>query len=145
MTDTNDKSFSADREYEINSMAVTLVASFVSHNSIKSDELPDLFLKVRKAIGGEPEVPVLGGTVEKPSKAEIKRSVTNDALISFIDGQPYKTLKRHLRRHGLDPRGYRERYGLPEDYPIVAPSYSEKRSALAKSLGLGQRATAEAA
>jgi predicted transcriptional regulator len=57
--------------------------------------------------------------------------------VSFIDGKTYKTLKRHLAAHGLDPHSYRERYGLPADYPMVAPSYAEKRSALAKSIGLG--------
>ena len=58
--------------------------------------------------------------------------------MSFIDGRTYKTLKRHLASHGLDPQGYRDRYGLPQDYPMVAPSYSERRSELAQNLGLGR-------
>ena len=75
----------------------------------------------------------------KPSKREITKSITDDALISFVDGKPYKTLKRHLSRHGMDMKQYRERYGLPSDYPSTAPSYSAARSAMAKSLGLGAR------
>ncbi len=57
--------------------------------------------------------------------------------MSFLDGRSYKTLKRHLTSHGLDPRAYRDRYGLPSDYPMVAPAYAEQRSALAKAIGLG--------
>nr|WP_306426580.1 MucR family transcriptional regulator [Methylobacterium soli] len=71
------------------------------------------------------------------STAEIRRSVTPEALISFIDGR-YKTLKRHLAVHGLSPFSYRERYGLPADYPMVAPAYGEARSQIAKSIGLGR-------
>ncbi|MCJ2101238.1 MucR family transcriptional regulator, partial [Methylobacterium sp. E-046] len=65
-------------------------------------------------------------------------SVRPDGIVSFIDGKTYKTLKRHLTSHGLDPKSYRDRYGLPSDYPMVAPSYAEQRSALAKAIGLGQ-------
>jgi len=63
--------------------------------------------------------------------------VTRDAVISFIDGKGYKTLKRHLTVHGLTPDTYRARFGLPSDYPMVAAAYSEVRSGLAKTLGLG--------
>ena len=77
--------------------------------------------------------------VEMPTKAQIKKSITPDALISFIDGKPYKTLKRTLTRHGLDMAAYRERYGLPADYPSVAQNFSAARSEMAKKLGLGAR------
>ncbi|CAO4179540.1 ROS/MUCR transcriptional regulator protein [Methylorubrum populi] len=77
--------------------------------------------------------------VERATPAQIKKSITPNALVSFVDGKPYKTLKRHLSQHGLDPQSYRTRYGLPADYPMTAPSYSEQRSALARSIGLGQR------
>ena len=80
--------------------------------------------------------------VEEPAPAitaaQIRKSVQHDRLISFIDGKSYKTLKRHLTKHGLDPHTYRERYGLPADYPTTSANYSAQRSALAKSLGLGQ-------
>ncbi len=69
--------------------------------------------------------------------AQIRKSVQRDRLISFIDGKSYKTLKRHLTAHGLTPASYRERFGLPADYPMVAAAYSERRSSLAKAHGLG--------
>ena len=77
--------------------------------------------------------------VDKPTAAQIRKSITPDALISFVDGKPYKTLKRHLSKSGMTIEQYRERYGLPRDYPSTAASYSEQRSALAKSLGLGNQ------
>jgi len=77
-----------------------------------------------------------------PSNAQIRASIMPEALISFIDGIKYKTLKRHLTSKGLTPVQYRERYGLPSDYPMVAPAYSAKRSALAKAAGLGVRQAA---
>ena len=67
----------------------------------------------------------------------IKKSVTDDYLISLEDGQQYQSLKRHLSKHGLTPEEYRAKWGLPHDYPMTAPGYSARRSALAKSLGLG--------
>jgi predicted transcriptional regulator len=76
--------------------------------------------------------------VEKPTPAQIRKSVRHDGIVSFIDGKTYKTLKRHLSANGLDPYSYRERYGLPADYPMIAPSYAEQRSAIAKAIGLGQ-------
>lgn len=68
-----------------------------------------------------------------------KYSVTDEALISLIDGKPYKMLKRHLANNGLTPKEYIERYGLPADYPMTAPAYSAKRKALAESIGLGRK------
>ncbi|MCJ2109713.1 MucR family transcriptional regulator [Methylobacterium sp. E-025] len=75
---------------------------------------------------------------EKPTAYQIRKSITPDAIISFLDGKPYKTLKRHLTVAGLTLEQYRARYGLPSDYPSTAASYSAQRSALAHSLGLGQ-------
>ena len=74
---------------------------------------------------------------EMPSAAQIRKSINPDGIVSFIDGKTYKTLKRHLTSRGLDPKSYRARYGLPADYPMVAPSYAAQRSALAKTIGLG--------
>jgi predicted transcriptional regulator len=77
---------------------------------------------------------------EKQSSAKVRASIKPDGLISFIDGKRYAILKRHLATHGLTPAEYRERFGLPGDYPMVAPSYAAKRSELAKSMGLGKSA-----
>ena len=102
--------------------------------------LADLIASVHRGLVGlrTPSEPAKV-EVEKPSPAQIRKSITHDGLVSFVDGKTYKTLKRHLTGAGLDPASYRQRYGLPSDYPMTAPSYSEQRSALAKSLGLGQQ------
>jgi predicted transcriptional regulator len=75
--------------------------------------------------------------LERPTSAQIRKSVQDDGLVSFIDGRSYKTLKRHLTAHDLTPERYRERFGLPIDYPMTAPGYAAQRSALAKAIGLG--------
>ncbi|WP_409568319.1 MucR family transcriptional regulator [Methylobacterium sp. E-041] len=121
-------------------LAADLVASYVSNNSVPVSELPNVIASVHAALSGlsngaaaEPVGP------EKPTPAQIKKSVTPDAIISFLDGKPYKTLKRHLTVAGLTMETYRARYGLPSDYPSTAASYSAQRSELARSLGLGQQ------
>lgn len=121
-------------------LAADLVSAYVSNNSLPSAELPALILQVHAALTGlsAPQAPK-EEEVERATPAQVKKSITPDALISFIDGKPYKTLKRHLTTHGLDIEGYRRRYGLPADYPTVASNYSAARSALAKDLGLGQQ------
>ena len=119
-----------------------VVSAFVAKNHISPAELPALIASVHGALAG-----LAYGTsttpVEAPSElatpAQIRKSITPDALISFIDGKPYKTLKRHLTFHGLDPASYRTRFGLAADYPMTSPSYSARRSELARGLGLGQR------
>jgi predicted transcriptional regulator len=70
--------------------------------------------------------------------SQVKKSITPDSLISFEDGKPYKTLRRHLATRGLTPEQYRDKWGLPADYPMVSPNYSAARSAMAKHSGLGQ-------
>jgi predicted transcriptional regulator len=119
---------------------VDVVAAYVSNNSLPSTELPSLIASIHSAlnsIGSGPAAPV-ADTVERPTPAQIRKSIRPDGLVSFIDGKSYKTLKRHLTKHGLDPQSYRERFGLPADYPTTSANYSAQRSALAKSLGLGQ-------
>ena len=121
-------------------LAADLVSAYVSNNSLPSAELPALITQVHAALTGlsAPQAPK-EEEIEKASTTQIKKSITPYALISFIDGKPYKTLKRHLTTHGLDIEGYRRRYGLPSDYPTVSANYSAARSALAKDLGLGQQ------
>jgi predicted transcriptional regulator len=120
-----------------------IVAAYVSNNSVPVPELPDFIQKVHSAIVGLAS----GSTsakddqppeTERPTAAQIRKSVQQDAIVSFIDGKSYKTLKRHLTAKGFSPKAYCERYGLPADYPMVAPNYAERRSALAKAIGLGQ-------
>jgi len=76
---------------------------------------------------------------EPKSKAEIKKSIGTTSLISFEDGKPYKSLKRHLGTRGLSPADYRAKWGLPTDYPMVHPAYSAQRSELARAIGLGSK------
>ncbi|WP_430912690.1 MucR family transcriptional regulator [Methylobacterium sp. sgz302541] len=129
-------------------LAADIVSAYVSNNSIPVADLAALIASVHAALSGLGQTQAASEEPEKTkaSPAQIRKSVTPDALVSFIDGKPYKSLKRHLTRHGLDAHGYRDRYGLPADYPMVSASYSAARSALAKNLGLGQqrRKTAEA-
>ena len=119
---------------------VDVVAAYVSNNSIPTAELPALIASIHEALNtiatGPAQQPT--ETVEKPTPAQIRKSIRPDGLVSFIDGKLYKTLKRHLTKHGLTPQSYRQRYGLPADYPMVAPGYAAQRSALAKEIGLGR-------
>jgi predicted transcriptional regulator len=119
-----------------------LAAAYVTHNHVSASELPTLLITLHGALcglktGPTPDLRPEPVAVDKPTPAQIRRSINQDHLVSFLDGRTYKTLKRHLRTHGLTPERYRERYGLPADYPMVAPSYGAQRSALAKAIGLG--------
>ena len=142
MTDTNSDSTNIDFAEEITSLASDIVSAYVSNNSVPIAELPVLIGNVHAALSrlgtGTPVAQIAAEPVEQPSASEVRRSIGRDGIVSFLDGKTYKTLKRHLTSHGLDPRSYRERYGLPADYPMVAPSYAEQRSALAKQIGLGR-------
>ncbi|ACA16366.1 transcriptional regulator, MucR family [Methylobacterium sp. 4-46] len=120
------------------SLVAGIVAAYVSNNSVRPDDLPSLIAAVGATLGdlGKPAAP----PVEEKPKAtptQIRKSITPDALISFIDAKPYKSMKRHLTKNGLTPDEYRQMYGLPRDYPMVAPNYAAQRSELAKSMGLG--------
>ncbi|MGE8131935.1 MucR family transcriptional regulator [Methylobacterium sp. NPDC080182] len=120
-----------------------IVAAYVANNSIPALELPNLIQSVHDAVRGLTAGDTSGAVatpdgVAKPSPAQIRKSIRHDGIVSFIDGKTYKTLKRHLAAHNHDPESYRDRYGLPADYPMVAKSYAERRSALAKALGLGR-------
>jgi predicted transcriptional regulator len=117
-----------------------IVAAYVSNNSVPPTALPELMASVHAALAaldGQPPAAAAEPAVERPTPAQIRKSVQEDGIVSFIDGRTYKTLKRHLTAHGLTPERYRERYGLPDDYPMTAPGYAAQRSALAKAIGLG--------
>ncbi|MCC0808720.1 MucR family transcriptional regulator [Methylobacterium sp. W2] len=131
-------------------LTADIVAAYVSNNSVPASALGELLTNVHAAVSGL----TTGGTataaedkIEKATPVQIKKSITPDALISFEDGKPYKTLRRHLTLRGLSPEAYRAKHGLPPDYPMTSASYSAQRSELARSLGLGlqRRKTAQAA
>lgn len=117
---------------------VEVILAYLSKNTIASSEVASLIAAVHSALAAAANPQVEQASPDRPTQAEIRRSVRPEGIISFIDGKTYKTLKRHLGKHGLDPQSYRERYGLPQDYLMVAPDYSVTRSALAHSLGLGK-------
>ncbi len=121
--------------------ASDIVVAYVAHNHVASTDLPALIGKVHAALLAlaEGSAPPVEEPAPAITAAQIRKSVQHDRLISFIDGKPYKTLKRHLTANGLTPDGYRERFGLPADYPMVAAAYSERRSSLAKAHGLGSQ------
>ncbi len=111
----------------------------MTNNSVQAGDLPSLIQTVHGAL-----LSIASESVEKPIEAPspavpVKKSITPDHLISLEDGKRYKSLKRHLRKHGLTPEQYRAKWGLPSDYPMVAANYAAQRSELAKSLGLGQQ------
>lgn len=130
----------ADRTIDCLNLTSGLVAAYVSHNSVSVAELSGLIASLRavfeRLVRGE-TVPSEAPTRPVTTVAQVRKSITPDALISMIDGKRYKTLKRHLTAHNLDPVSYRTLYGLPVDYPMVAPSYSAFRETIARSTGLG--------
>ncbi len=117
-----------------------VVSAYLAKNHVPPAEVPALIATVHGTFAGLGRAPTPVAEAEKPTPAvPIRKSVTDDFLISLEDGKRYKTLKRHLARHGLTPAAYRAKWGLPSDYPMVAPTYSDARSAQAKSTGLGAR------
>jgi predicted transcriptional regulator len=121
-------------------LAADVVAAYVSNNTVTMTELPSLIAQVHKAL-----LATATGSVEKPVEAltpavSIKKSIHPDYIVCLEDGKKFKSLKRHLRtKYDLSPEDYRAKWGLPADYPMVAPNYAAARSELAKSMGLGQQ------
>ena len=127
---------------DLHQHAAAIVAANLHGRNLPPDEVATHIHHTYAALSNAGRVPPKEPAPDLPSRAQIRASVTPDALVSFIDGTPHKLLKRHLTNNNLTPTQYRERYGLPRDYPMVAPNYSERRSALAKASGLGRRAAA---
>ena len=129
---------------EVNAKLIELTANIVSNyvlnNATSVTDMPSLISGTFAALASVQTdiVEDREEAVAKATPAQIRRSISREALISFEDGKPYRTLKRHLTTHGLTTAEYKAKWGLPSDYPITAQAYSEARSALAKTLGLGQ-------
>ena len=124
---------------ELLSMTTEVVSSYVSNNTISAEDISALIDQVYKALLN---VGTQGlSSVDRPQPAvPINRSITPDYLICLEDGKKLKMLKRHLKTaYNMTPEQYRERWGLPADYPMVAPNYAQRRSKLAKDIGLGTR------
>jgi predicted transcriptional regulator len=127
-----------DQQVELIDMTAEIVASYVSTNSIPAAELSSLIHSVHRALAGVSDTAAPEAPAKEPA-VPIRRSITPDFLICLEDGRKFKSLKRHLRtKYALSPEDYRAKWGLPKDYPMVAPNYAKARSALAKEMGLGQ-------
>lgn len=119
-------------------MTADIVSAYVGHNTIAPEELSGLINRVYTALTSVAGGVAGGGAAAEPA-VPVRKSITPDYLICLEDGKKFKSLKRHLRSHyNLSPEEYREKWGLPRDYPMVAPNYAQARSRLAKKMGLGQ-------
>ena len=128
-------------ESDLIELSTDIVSAYVSHNAVSPTDLPKLIAEVHGALRAlqtnEAPLPV----EELKPAVPVRKSVAADFIICLEDGKKFKSLKRHLRTHyNLSPEEYREKWGLPADYPMVAPNYSATRSKLAKDNGLGRKA-----
>ncbi|KMO11902.1 MucR family transcriptional regulator [Methylobacterium platani] len=139
----------AQHDADFIGLAASIVGAYVTRNNVPTSELPGLITSVHASLSSLGQPAAAPEEDHKVTAAQIRKSVTPDAITSFLDGKPYKSLKRHLNSQGYTPDEYRQKFGLPRDYPMVAATYAAQRSELAKSLGLGQirrdRATARKA
>ncbi|OAN54609.1 MucR family transcriptional regulator [Paramagnetospirillum marisnigri] len=119
-------------------LTTEIVAAHVANNSVAISDLPHLIQEVYRTLSSVGNVPVVP---ERPQPAvALKKSVTPDYIICLEDGKKLKMLKRHLKTaYNMSPEEYRDRWGLPADYPMVAPNYAQHRSTLAKKIGLGTK------
>jgi predicted transcriptional regulator len=134
------------KETSLLELATELTIAWLGNPNTRAsaEEVPAFLERMHGAVAGlatpQAQAEETAPTTEYPPAVTVRRSLASkDHLISMIDGKPYKTLKRHLSRHGLTPAQYRERYGLKPDYPMVAENYAEMRRGLAKKIGLGRK------
>jgi predicted transcriptional regulator len=150
------------RQEGIRELVAEVAAAYFSNSSVGVVDIPRVIEQIAaslQSVGDSPVSPVATQGADElmsavaqaprdpagrvpprslPTAQEIEKSILPDKLISFEDGRTYKILRRHLASRGLNPVSYREKWGLPDDYPMVAPRYSEERSEMAKAFGLGR-------
>ena len=140
MDDTADAA--SGYETDLIELSSGIVSAYVSHNALSPTDLTRLISEVHGALRAlqSNEVPAPPPEELKPA-VSVRKSVAPDYIVCLEDGKKFKSLKRHLRTHyNMSPEEYREKWGLPTDYPMVAPNYSATRSKLAKDNGLGRKA-----
>jgi predicted transcriptional regulator len=124
---------------DILDLTADIVSAYVGNNPLPQSTLPDLIGQVHQSL----KALANGGKAEPAAElipaVSIKKSVTPDYIISLEDGRKFKSMKRYLGLKGMTPAEYRQKWGLPRDYPMVAPNYAATRSELAKSIGLGRK------
>ena len=120
-------------------MTAGIVSAYVGNNTVSTADLPALIKQVHSALAAVGSPAAEPAPPPKEPAVPLKKSITADYLICLEDGRKFKSLKRHLRtKYDMTPEDYRAKWGLPKDYPMVAPNYAEARSNLAKQMGLGQ-------
>ena len=140
MTDTD--AIANESDADLLALTADIVVAFLANNRVEAEAVPQVISATHAALVQltAPQVEAITEpALEKPNRAAIRKSVTEQGIVSFLDGKTYRTLKRHLGTRGYTPDSYREEFGLPADYPIVAPGYSAIRSAQAKANGLGAK------
>lgn len=136
-SETHDSSLTRD---EILRLTADIAAAYFSNNSLASSEIPDVIRSVHDTIIalGSPPAPVPAPERLKPA-VPVNKSIGTDYIVCLEDGKRLKMLKRYLRaKYDMTPEDYRRRWGLPPDYPMVAPAYAARRSDFAKQIGLGK-------
>jgi predicted transcriptional regulator len=136
----------AEADDRLRELVAEVAAAYFSNSHVAPSEIPTVVKQiasslsaVSSAVSAEAPIAVHEPEVKKPTPGQIRKSITPEGLISFEDGRSYKTLRRHLANRSLTPDQYREKYGLPTDYPMTSPAYSAMRSEMAKTIGLGQK------
>lgn len=123
-------------------MTADIVSAYVGNNAVAPADIPTLIQRIHAALGDVANGTGAAALAKAEPAVPIRKSVTPDFLICLEDGKKFKSLKRHLRTHyNLSPDEYRRKWGLPRDYPMVAPNYAQARSKLAKKMGLGQKSS----
>ncbi|UTP40907.1 MucR family transcriptional regulator [Phenylobacterium sp. LH3H17] len=142
----------ADHNNNLRELVADVAAAYFSNTHVVAADIPNVISQIASSLQAvradvEPSRQPAEAPAEPQPKltpAQIRKSITPEALLSFEDGRGYKTLRRHLSVKGLTPEQYREKWGLPRDYPMVSPSYSAARSQMAKSIGLGRKVASAA-
>jgi len=128
-----------EKQQDLVGMAADIVSAFVSANDVAPQDIPALIRTVHAALLEVSGAPANAPALAQEPAVSVKKSITPDYIICLEDGKKFKSLKRHLRtRYAMNPEEYRAKWGLPHDYPMVAPNYAKERSNLAKRMGLGQ-------
>jgi predicted transcriptional regulator len=125
---------------ELLELTASIVAAYVTRNNVPRADLADLIASTHAALNSLANATAAPAPEPLVPAVSIRKSVTPQAIICLEDGKSFKSLKRHLSsKYNMTPEQYRAKWGLPADYPMVAPAYAEARSALAKSMGLGRK------
>jgi predicted transcriptional regulator len=120
-------------------LTAQIVAAYVGNNSVPSGDIANLINQVHAALARVVATPASVPAEALKPAVPVKRSIASDYIVCLEDGKKFKSLRRHLRTLNMTPQQYRDKWGLPPDYPMVAPNYAAARSQLAKQMGLGQQ------